>query len=70
MHFNIHDVFYSTNYPQHVSAGILAIRRVMLFYNTKLQIRLRHHGDGTQPVHHTDDTHHLHSELELTTLLS
>ena len=30
MHFNVCDVFYSLNSPQHVSAAIVAIFRVML----------------------------------------
>jgi len=66
MHFNIYDVFYSKN-SQHVSAGIPAILRVMLFYNTKIQIRLI--VSPSRPVHHIDDTRHLHSWSELTTLL-
>jgi len=40
MHFNIYDVFYSTNSQQHVSAGNPAILRAMLFYNIKIQVRL------------------------------
>jgi Fe2+ or Zn2+ uptake regulation protein len=40
MHFSIHDVFYSQNSHQHVSAGIPAIRGVIFLYNNTKIIKL------------------------------
>jgi len=40
MHYNMYDAFYSLHSPQHVSAAIVAIFRVILLPEYKVQIWL------------------------------